>query len=74
MQAMIFNVLKSAGRYAAANPRLLGEIAKNALHGRLTVPLDLLRWATTLIPPGANTPADMTVVAQIGRASCRERV
>lgn len=64
MQAMIFNVLKSAGRYAAANPRLLGEIAKNALHGRLTVPLDLLRWATTLLPRGGSTPTDMTVVAQ----------
>jgi len=64
MQAMIFNVLKSAGRYAAANPRLLGEIAKNALHGRLTVPLDLLRWATTLLPAGDSTPSDMTVVAQ----------
>jgi len=61
---MIFNVLKSAGRYAAANPRLLGEIAKNALHGRLTVPLDLLRWATTLLPAGDSTPSDMTVVAQ----------
>ncbi len=64
MQGTIFNVLKSAGRYAAANPRLLGEIARNALHGRLTVPLDLLRWATTLLPPGGSTPSDMTVVAQ----------
>jgi hypothetical protein len=64
MQAMIFNLLKSAGRYAAANPRLLGEIARNALHGRLTVPLDLLRWAATLLPPGGSTPGDITVVAQ----------
>jgi hypothetical protein len=63
MQAMILNLLSTAGRYAASNPRLLGEIARNALHGRLTVPLDLLRWAATLLPPGGSTPADISVIA-----------
>jgi len=63
MQAMILNLLKSAGRYAATNPRLLGEIARNALHGRLTIPLDLLRWAASLLPPGGSTPSDISVIA-----------
>src|SRR5690606_32960773 len=44
--------------------RLFGEIARHALNRRLAVPLDLVRWAATLMPAGDKAPKDVTVIAQ----------
>jgi hypothetical protein len=60
----VLELLKSAGRYAASNPRLVGDIARHALSRRLAIPLDLVRWAVTLIPGGDKAPKDVTVIPQ----------
>lgn len=63
-QLKVSQILKSLGRYAASHPRLFGEIARHALNRRLAIPLDLVRWAATLIPAGDKAPKDITVIAQ----------
>ena len=63
-QLKVSQILKSLGRYAASHPRLFGEIARHALNRRLAVPLDLVRWAATLVPAGDKAPKDITVIAQ----------
>jgi hypothetical protein len=63
-QLKVSQILKSLGRYAASHPRLFGEIARHALNRRLAVPLDLVRWAATLMPSGDKAPKDVTVIAQ----------
>jgi hypothetical protein len=63
-QLKVSQILRSLGRYAASHPRLFGEIARHALSRRLAVPLDLVRWAATLVPNGDKAPKDITVIAQ----------
>lgn len=63
-QLKVSQILKSLGRYAASHPRLFGEIARHALGRRLAIPLDLVRWAATLVPSGDKSPKDITVIAQ----------
>lgn len=60
--ASIGTLIKSAGKYTASHPRLLGDIARHAFGGRLAIPLDLLRWGSTLVPD--NQAKDLTVLAQ----------
>jgi hypothetical protein len=60
----VMNLVKSASRYAASHPRLVGDIARHALNRRLAIPLDLVRWAVTLIPAGDKAPKDVTVIPQ----------
>lgn len=63
-QLKVSQILMSLGRYAASHPRMFGEIARHALNRRLAIPLDLVRWAATLIPSGDKAPKDVTVIAQ----------
>jgi len=63
-QLKVANLIKSLGRYAATHPRQVGEIARHALSRRLAIPLDLVRWAVTLMPSGDQSPKDLTVIAQ----------
>jgi len=63
-QLKVSQILMSLGRYAASHPRMFGEIARHALNRRLAIPLDLVRWAATLIPSGDQAPKDVTVIAQ----------
>jgi len=58
----IGTMLKSAGKYTASHPRVLGDILRHAIGGRLAIPLDALRWATTLVPE--KQAKDLTVLAQ----------
>lgn len=64
MSLNVPQLLKSLGRYAATHPRLFGEIARHAFNRRLAIPLDLVRWGVTLIPPSGSAPKDVTVIAQ----------
>ncbi len=63
MHVSIPNILRTAGRYAASHPRVLGDIARHAFNRRLAIPLDAIRWATTLVR-GSSAPKDITVIAQ----------
>lgn len=58
----IGTLIKSAGKYTASHPRVLGDIVRHAFGGRLAIPLDVLRWATTLVPE--KQAKDLTVLAQ----------
>jgi len=60
--ASIGTLLKSAGKYTASHPRILGDILRHALGGRLAIPLDALRWAASLVPE--KQAKDLTVLAQ----------
>lgn len=64
MQINVPQLIKSLGRYAATHPRLVGEIARHAFNRRLAIPLDLVRWAVTLMPSSGKSPKDVTVIAQ----------
>lgn len=60
--AQIGTLIKSAGKYTASHPRLLGDIARHAFGGRLAIPLDILRWAASKVPD--KQAKDLTVLAQ----------
>ncbi|MFO0751647.1 MAG: hypothetical protein U1F43_39170 [Myxococcota bacterium] len=60
--ASLPTLIKSAGKYTASHPRVLGDIARHAFGRRLAIPLDLLRWATTMVPE--SQAKDLTVLAQ----------
>ena len=61
MGISIQQTLKSAGRYAASNPRVLGQIARFAFQRQLAIPLDSLRWLVANMPLGKKAPTDITI-------------
>ncbi|MFT7583026.1 MAG: hypothetical protein ACI9MR_004712, partial [Myxococcota bacterium] len=64
MAISIPNILKSAGRYSAAHPKVLGQIARAAFQRRLAIPLDSLRWLVRELPQNKSAPKDITLVSQ----------
>lgn len=62
MSISLPSVVKSAGRYVARHPKVLGEIARFALQRRLAIPLDSLRWFAN--QPGGKGPTDIVLSAQ----------